>query len=142
MDTKDFDFSPDHSIRYLKMAFRTDKCELMRHPNGYGKRTGQCGDTIEMFVKVADGRIDSVSFKADGCLNTVACANTVVHMAEGRSLDHAWEITPETVVTYLETLPPGETHCAELAVGSYYRALANYQENIRAPWKKLYQKIP
>ena len=42
------------------------------------------------------------------------------------------------VISSLETLPPQNTHCAELAVGALYLALANYQELKRHPWKKLY----
>jgi len=49
-------------------------------------------------------------------------------LAEGRKVEDAWEITPEDVVAYLETLPPQNTHCAELAVGGFYLALTNWQE--------------
>ncbi len=140
MDDRNFDFWQDHSLRYLEMAFHTDKRELRGYPNGFGRHIGQCGATIEMFVKVADNRIEWVSFKADGCLNTYACANTVVSLTEGKHIDHAWEITPDMVVAYLETLPSGDTHCAELAVGAFYRALTNYRENIKTPWKTLSKK--
>jgi nitrogen fixation NifU-like protein len=71
-------------------------------------------------------------------MNTNACANTVAELAEGRTVDDAWEITPDDVIAYLETLPPGNTHCAELAVGALYLALVNYKELIRQPWKKWY----
>jgi len=79
-----------------------------------------------------------VFFDTDGCMNTNACANTVAELAEGRNVEEAWEITAEDVISYLETLPPQHTHCAELAVGALYLALANYQELKRHPWKKLY----
>jgi nitrogen fixation NifU-like protein len=65
-------------------------------------------------------------------------ANTVAELAEGRTVDEAWNITPDDVIAYLETLPPGNAHCAELAVGALYRALVNYKELKRHPWKKLY----
>jgi nitrogen fixation NifU-like protein len=42
-------------------------------------------------------------------------------------------------IHYLETLPPQNTHCAELAVGGFYLALTNWQELQRHPWKKLYR---
>ena len=124
-----FDFWKDHSIHYLEMAYRTDKIERLENCDGYGKRTGQCGDTIEMFLMSEGDRIQSASFVADGCTNTVACANTVVDMVEGKNIVTAWEITTEDVVDYLETLPPDEVHCAELAVGALYLALTNLQEN-------------
>ncbi len=137
---KEFDFWQDHSLKYLEMAYQRDKIERIENPDGYGKRTGDCGDTIEMFLTVHDDQICSASFYADGCLNTVACANTVVSMTEGKTIAQAWEITAENIVDYLETLPSQETHCAELAVGALYLALSDYREVKKAPWKKLYKK--
>ena len=138
MEPINYNFLQNHSDHYLEMAFRTDRRERIEHPDGYGKRTGDCGDTVEIYLAVSQGRIRSVSFRTDGCMNTSACANTVGELAEGKKVAHAWEITPEDVVDYLETLPPQNTHCAELAVGALYLALASYRENQRRPWKKLY----
>jgi nitrogen fixation NifU-like protein len=135
-----FNFWQDHSLHYLEMAFRSDRREAIDHPDGYGKRTGQCGDTVEIFLAVRNEKIESVSFQTDGCMNTNACANTVACLAEGKKIDQAWEISPEDVIGYLGTLPPEETHCAEVAVGAFYLALANLRELERSPWKKPYQQ--
>jgi nitrogen fixation NifU-like protein len=140
MEKKTFDFWQEHSVNYLEMAFRYDKRERISNPDGYGKRSGDCGDMIEMFLSIRQGRIRSVSFDTDGCMNTNACCNTVAHLAEGKGVEDAWEISPEDVVGYLGTLPPENYHCAELAVGAFYLALTNYQEQCRAPWKQPYQK--
>ena len=136
---KKINFWQDHSLRYLEMAFRTDKREVIDHPDGYGKRTCQCGDTVEFFLTVRNKKIESVSFQTDGCMNTNACANTLAYLAEGVEIKQAWEITPEDIIDYLGTLPSEETHCAEVAVGAFYLALSNLRELERRPWKKLYQ---
>ena len=88
---------------------------------------------------ICDDRIDSVFFEIQGCLNTIACANTVARLVEGKKIKDAWAITPEDVVAYLETLPAEHAHCAELAAGAFYLALINWQELQRHPWKKSYQ---
>jgi nitrogen fixation protein NifU and related proteins len=139
-EEKTFDFWQDHSEHYLEMALRTDRQETVAHPDGRGKKTGVCGDTIEMFVTLKNDRLDTVSFALNGCMNTNATANTVAHLAEGRSLDEAWEITPEAVAEFLGTLPEDHFHCAELAVGAFYLALANAREMHRNSWKKAYTK--
>ena len=140
MGDNQFDFWQDHSDHYLEMALRSDRRERVQHPDGYGKRTGDCGDTVEMFLTIHGDHIQSVSFETNGCMNTNACANTVAELVEGRNVEDAWEITPEDVVAYLETLPPENTHCAELAVGAFYLALTRWQELQRRPWKKLYRR--
>ena len=135
-----FNFWRDHSLEYLEMAFRHEKRERIENADGYGKRNGECGDSVEMFLMINDGKIQSVSFDTDGCINTTACCNTVARLAEGKKVEEAWEITPHDVIEYLRTLQPENYHCAELAVGALYLALTNYQEHQRNPWKRLYQK--
>jgi nitrogen fixation NifU-like protein len=134
------DFWNNHSDRYLEMAFATDRCEIVSNPDGYGKNTGECGDTIEMFLTVRNDRIQWVAFDTDGCVNTRACANTLAELVEKKTLEDAWKITTEDVISYLETLPEESHHCAELAVGALYLALTNSRINRRDSWKKLYQK--
>jgi len=138
MDKKAFDFWTDHSSNYLEMAFRADRFERVKNPDGYGKNKGVCGDTIEMFLDVKNGIIQHVSIDTDGCINTRACANAVAYMAEGKTTSEAWKITPEKIIDFLETLPSDSAHCAELAVGALYLALANHNEIKRSPWKKMY----
>jgi nitrogen fixation NifU-like protein len=140
MEKKEFNFWQDHSLRYLEMAFDTDRREVPANPDGYGKRTGDCGDTVEMFLKMAEGRIASVAFETNGCVNTAACANTAAHLAEGKTPTEAWEIAPEDVIAYLETLPPQNQHCAELAVGALYLALRDLKATANEPWKRAYRK--
>jgi nitrogen fixation NifU-like protein len=126
--TKDrADFLQDHSIHYLEMALSGERLETVKNPDGYGENRGECGDAVAFFLTIRDGRIASASFEIYGCLNTHACANTVAHLAEGKTVAAAWDVTSEDVVRYLETLPPESTHCAELAVGAFYLALQDYQ---------------
>ncbi len=137
---KELDFPKNHSHNFLEMAYRTDKIERIERPDGYGKRTGVCGDTIEMFLMFKNDKIETASFCAQGCVNTVACSNTVVTMAEGKTIEEAWNITAEKVTDFLETLPSKETHCAELAVGAFYLALSGLSDIKNSSWKKLYKK--
>jgi nitrogen fixation NifU-like protein len=132
------DFWQDHALTFLEMAFRTDRRERISQPDGYGKKTGDCGDTIEFFMTLNGDIITTLSYDIDGCLNTNACCNAIIGMVENQTVTAAWEISPEQVAEYLETLPQDHFHCAELAVGALYLALANAHENQRSPWKKIY----
>lgn len=131
MDKRAFDFWQDHSDAYLKMAFTTDREERIEAPDAYGEKTGECGDSVAFYLVIQNAYIKSVSFSIDGCINTRACANTVAEMSEGKSVRSAWHITPERVIRYLKTLPDGEHHCAELAVGAFYLTLADYEARMK-----------
>lgn len=121
-------FWQDHSSHYLAMAFKTDNREILAKPDGYGKKTGDCGDTVEFYLSIQNDLIEYVSFQVQGCMNTTACANTVALLAKGKSIEDAWNITPEDVIDYLETLPEDHMHCAELTIGAFYLSLSSCQE--------------
>ena len=140
MTREPFDFWQDHSIKYLEMAFKTNRMEPLEAPDGIGRHTGDCGDTVELSLKLRDTTIVQIAFQVQGCINTVASANAVAELIEGRPIGDAWELTPEKVIEFLETLPRGHHHCAELAVGALYRALADARSKQREPWRKMYAK--
>jgi nitrogen fixation NifU-like protein len=137
-EKKRADFWQNHSLTFLEMAFRSDRRERLEKPDGYGKKTGNCGDTVEFFIKLERNRIRTLAYDINGCINTNACCNAVVELVSGKTLDTAWEVTPEQVSDFLESLPDDHFHCAELVVGTLYLALSSARENRRSPWKKIY----
>lgn len=139
METPPENIWQSHSLKFLEMAFRTDRQERLRQPDGFGRKTGDCKDTVAFYLLLQGDRISNVAYMLDGCIHTNACANTIVTLAEGKTLEQAWEIKPEDVAAYLETLPDDHFHCAELAVGAFYLALADARRTRQTPWKKVYR---
>jgi len=129
----------DHSRHFQEMVARVDRCGILEKPDGYGKRIGDCGDTIEMYLSIRGGQLKMITFRVEGCANTVACGNTVSYLMEGRTLADGWQLTPENVIAYLETLENDHHHCAELAVGAFYNALADYNRRRQEAWKTPYK---
>jgi nitrogen fixation NifU-like protein len=125
MGDSGLEFWNRHSLRFLEMAFQVDRQESLERPDGYGKKIRECGDTVEIFLIIHNGRIQNASFQTEGCLYSVACANAVVHMVEGKTIEEAHGIDPEDVVGFLETLPENELHCAELAIEALRAALSD-----------------
>lgn len=134
----DMDILQSHSERFLELAFRTDRREVLRHPDGRGRKIGDCGDTVTFFLLVEGDAIRHVAYDLQGCIHTNACANAIIEMIEHQTIDQAWETSPEDVARHLQTLPADHFHCAELAVGALYLALTDLRNKQRSPWKKLY----
>ena len=130
MEASETDFWNHHSLHFLEMAFENGYVEKMQNPDGYGTRTGDCGDTVSFYIKVENGALAHISFMVQGCMNTTACSNTLVKLGRGKSIEAAWEIRAEDVIEFLETLPEDHEHCAELSVGAFYRALADYERSL------------
>lgn len=125
-----FDFWNDHTTEYLGMAHMWDRRKKLDNPDAIGEKTGDCGDTITMYLDVKDGLVQQLCFELDGCINTNACSNVVATMAENHPVADGWDITPEQVIDYLGTLPADHHHCAELAVGTFYLVLADYEKKM------------
>ncbi|MEJ5357313.1 MAG: iron-sulfur cluster assembly scaffold protein [Desulfobacterales bacterium] len=140
MKEESFDFFQDHSAVFLEMAFRADRMEPLPNPDAEGRNRGDCGDTVTIWLKTEGEEIRQAALRVEGCLHTVACANAVAELVEGKPVAEAWKLTAEGVTAFLETLPPGHYHCAELAVGALYRALADLQSRRREPWKSPYRR--
>lgn len=133
------DFWQHHSPVFLEMAFRTDRQESIAHCDGHGKNVGDCGDIVELFINIEGDTIGYASYMSTGCLNTNACANAILTLIEGKKIAQAWQVTPDIVAEFLQTLPEDHFHCAELSVGALYLALADAAKIQRSPWKKMYR---
>ena len=96
-------------------------------PDSYVSVTGICGDTIEMFLNVTDGRVSELRFMTDGCGFTIACASYVTRMAVGRTVEGALLIRPENVDKYFGGLPEDHKHCAKLAVMALEAVMEKYR---------------
>jgi len=141
MNHEMLEFWQQHSVNFLKMALERDRLERIDHPDGYGRCSRQCGDTLEIYLMLSGNRgIRWASFYTDGCIYTIACANALVHMIEGKSIQEARAISSQHIAAFLETLPKAESHCAELAVHTLHIALSDFRETERRPWAKFYGK--
>ena len=101
----------------------------MEKPDGVGKKTGDCGDTVTIYLAVKNGIVDQLTFELEGCINTNACANALAVLVEGKPVEDCWNVTPTDVIDFLQTLPEDHHHCAELAVGTLYLALADWAKD-------------
>lgn len=134
------DIWQSHSLKFLEMAFRTDRQERLFNADGQGRHASACGDSIEFFIVIQENRIDTISYALKGCINTNACANAVLELVNGQQVETAWSLKPEQVSEFLESLGEPHFHCAELAVSALHAALSDARDKRRSPWKKMYHK--
>ena len=108
-------------------------------PDGYGKVTGPCGDTMEIYLRIKDGRIINTTFRTDGCGTTIASGSMVTELAKGRSIIEARGITQDDILDALGGLPEESRHCALLAAKTLKEAIKDYLAFKREPWKRVYR---
>ncbi len=113
---------------------------IMSDADGYGRVTGPCGDTMEISIKVRDNKIIKCTFDTDGCGITIVCGSIITELAMGRIIPEARVIDQKAILDYCGGLPDDNKHCALLAANTLQRAIDDYLENCKAPWKKLYRR--
>ena len=103
----------------------------LENPDGHARRTGSCGDTMDVFVKVVGDKVTEVSFLTDGCGATVACGSILTRMAADRTVEQVMELSDGDLLEALDGLPEENHHCARLAVATLHgavKATRLYQE--------------
>jgi nitrogen fixation NifU-like protein len=109
-------------------------------PDGFARVTGPCGDTMEICLKVRDGKVTNASFWTDGCGPSIASGSMVTEMAKRMNIGEAQSISQHDVLAALDGLPEESEHCALLAANTLKEAIKNYLALKREPWKRAYQR--
>ena len=104
---------------------------VMPNPEGYGRVTGTCGDTMEIFLMFEKGMVKEATFQTNGCGSSTVCGSFAAEIAHGRSPDEITEITGEMILGILGGLPEEDRHCAFLAAETLQEALDNYMRKQR-----------
>lgn len=100
----------------------------MLQPDARSRVTGQCGDTMEIYLKFDDDRVADASYFTDGCASSGICGSFASELAIGRDPDGLAEITGDAVLATIGRLPPEDRHCADLAAGAVQAALDDYMK--------------
>lgn len=116
-------------IRHVNMPSNLGTIDA---PSGRALGVGQCGDSIEVTLRVAEERIVEIRFQPCGCGYTIACASAMSELARNRTLDQALEISPQDVEAELGGLPEDHLHCARLAVNTLGEAIADCYRRLHA----------
>ncbi len=101
-------------------------CGTMEKPDGHAKITGPCGDTVEIFLRVKNGKIEDIRYTTDGCMTSHAAVSAATVMAKGNALKDCIRITQSSILEHLGGLPDDAKHCALLAATTLHRALRNF----------------
>jgi tRNA-uridine 2-sulfurtransferase len=83
-----------------------------------------CGDLSRISFLIDDGRINSVTFDAEGCGATRAATAAVAEMIDGAEVLEAALIDIDTVDEAIGGLTPAKRHAAQLATDALHRALS------------------
>jgi len=88
-----------------------------------------CGDVLKLTIRVTNGRVTEIRFRAKGCVPAMACASALTTLVEGRPLEEVRHLSREQLVKAVGGLPQASSHAAHLAMD----ALAALLKQAHAP---------
>lgn len=129
MSANDFALPAQVSEKFLDHARMPRNLGRLENPNGQGTAVGQCGDSMDVALRIDQGIIEDIKVAPHGCIYTLVCASAMSELAKGRDMDKALELDPQEVVMALGGLPEDHLHCARLAVNTLGEAISDYFRN-------------
>ena len=111
--------------------------EIFKHPHNMGEiknpdavgKVGnpQCGDVLELYLKIRNNRIVDVKVKTFGCIAAIVTSSLLTDMIKGKTLEEAKKIKNDDIVKKLDGLPKIKIHCSVLAINALHKAIENYE---------------
>lgn len=98
----------------------------LNDPTCAARIKGPCGDEMEFYLAINDGRIEDIKFFTDGCNYTLDCAEVTAKLVFKKNIQEALSISPLQVKNMVNDLPQDHNHCSILAVSTLFRAIAYY----------------
>jgi len=75
-----------------------------------------CGDILKLTLRVMDGHISEIRFRAKGCVPSMACGSLLTEIVKGKTPAEARKLTREDLITAIGALPEASSHAAHLAI--------------------------
>jgi nitrogen fixation NifU-like protein len=86
-----------------------------------------CGDRLHLWLRIENGRIQRVSWRAEGCAPAIAAASVTSELLQGMTVERARSLDRETIARALGGLPSRKAHAALLAVSAVRKAVQRYR---------------
>lgn len=111
---------------YCRMMFSQAILEHFQRPHNTGEildatatvsvTNPVCGDTLQLSVRLAGGRIEEARFKTQGCVAAIAASSVLTDLLTGKTIEEARQVTAQQISEELQGLPPATFHAAQLCV--------------------------
>ncbi len=102
---------------------------VMDNPDANAVFLGTSGDLIRLYLKLNGQTITDAKFLCYGCPGSLAAMSALTLILKGQSLSLAKKLTEDDVLKVLGGLPETKQECAQIAVKTLKKAIANYEKN-------------
>jgi nitrogen fixation protein NifU and related proteins len=99
---------------------------VIENPDGVGQaESDACGDMIEVYIGVENGRLADVKYRTFGCAAAIASSSFASELLMGADLETVLETTDAQIAEQLG-LPEFKYHCSVMVMQALHAAVADY----------------
>lgn len=120
----------EYSIKVIDHFMTPRNVGTLKDPDGVGSYGDpNCGDSLEIYIKVKDNIIYDIGFLIFGCTASIATSSMITEMAKNKTIEEALDISEKDLVEALDGLPENKIHCSVLGVKALRAAIEDYRKN-------------
>jgi nitrogen fixation protein NifU and related proteins len=86
-----------------------------------------CGDSMRLFLRIEDGRIERASFLTSGCPASIATSSAATELIAGLAIADAEALPRERFAEAVGGLPTSKVHCSVLAAQAIRVAIEGWR---------------
>lgn len=119
--------SPEFNQQIMEHFLNPRNIGEIENADGYAKvGDPNCGDFIEVWIRVKEEIIQDFKYKVFGCWGAIATTSAVSELAIGKSVNEALNLTDDDVIQALNGIPENKQHCSLLGIQGLRGAIATY----------------
>ena len=99
---------------------------VIESPEGLAKVVGNCGDTMEIGLRVENNVVTSTHTWTDGCATSKLCVEAAAMLARDKTIEEVKKINMISIMELTGELPDSHLHCAQLADTTLQKSVEDY----------------
>lgn len=115
-----------YSSQAIEYYLNKKNVGTLKDPSVSAMYTGECGDTMEIFLQISSDIILDAKFQAVGGAGIFSSGSALMEIVKGKTLEEAERISEKTIITFLGQIPKQKIHCAHLAKRALLRTIEKY----------------
>ena len=118
----------DKAIEYYINKVNVGK---IKNPSISFSYTGDCGDTMVIYLEIDSDIITNAKFEAIGCAGAFSAGSALMEMIKGENIFVAKNITEEEINEHLGVVPITKTDCLSLVRRALEKTIELFEGEIK-----------
>jgi len=119
----------NYNKKVIKEFQKPSNMGEIKSPDGHGiVGNPTCGDMMEIFLRVKDGKIVDIKAKTFGCVAAIATTSVMTKLVKGKTIAQAKKLTKQEIIKQFGEMPPIKIHCSVLGLEALHAAITDYEK--------------